>query len=66
MRRALRVYFTTNVVLLVMLGLTYPFLERGSGAWAITVVSLAVVVASLVLSGMAIRYEVTLPWPGET
>lgn len=66
MRRALRVYFTTNVVLLVMLGITYPFLERGSGTWAITVVSLAVVVASVVLSGLAIRYEVSLPWPGET
>lgn len=65
MRRALQLYFTTNVVLLVMLGLTFPFLERGSGTWAISLVSLSVVVPSVVLSGLAIRYGVTLPWPGE-
>lgn len=66
MRRALRLYFTTNVVLLVMLGVTFPFLERGSGSWAISVVALTVVVASLVVSGLAIRLDVSLPWPGET
>lgn len=66
MRRALRLYFTMNVVLLVMLGVTFPFLERGTGTWAISVVSLAVVVASVLLSGLAIRYDVTLPWARET
>lgn len=66
MRRALRLYFTTNVVLLVLLGVTFPFLERGSGSWAISIVSLTVVVASLVVSGLAIRLDVALPWPGET
>ena len=65
MRRALRLYFAMNVVLLVMLGVTFPFLESGTGAWAISVVSLAVVVPSVVLSGLAIRYDVTLPWVGD-
>lgn len=65
MRRALRLYFTMNVVLLVMLVITVPFLPRGSGAWAITLVSLSVVSASVLLSGLAIRYDVSLPWPGE-
>ena len=65
MRRALRLYFTMNVVLLVMLVVTVPFLPRGSGAWVITVVSLSVVSASVLLSGLAIRYDVSVPWPGE-
>lgn len=54
-----------NVVLLVMLGITFPFLERGSGTWAISVVSLAVVVTSVLVSGLAIRYDVSLPWAEE-
>lgn len=62
MQRALRLYFTMNVILLVMLAFSAPFLEPGSGAYVITVLSLAVIVPSIVLSGLAIRYGLPAPW----
>lgn len=62
MQRALRLYFTMNVVLLVMLAFSVPFLEPGTGTYVITVLSLAVIVPSIVLSGLAIRYGLPARW----
>lgn len=62
MQKALRLYFSMNVVLLVMLAFTFPFLDPGTGAYVISFISLSIVVPSIVLSGVVIRYGYTGPW----
>lgn len=62
--RALRLYFSMNVMLLVMLGVVFPFLEPDTGAYVISLVSFAIIVPSILCSGIAIRYGWTPPWQG--
>lgn len=47
----LRFYFTANVVMLTMLGLSYPFLTPGSPSAVVAQMSLVIIVPSVVLSG---------------
>lgn len=56
-RRAIRLFFTFNVVLLVMLGLSLPFQQPGTEAYVVSVLSLAVVLASLLVSGAVIYFD---------
>lgn len=56
-RRAIRLFFTFNVVLLVMLGLLLPFQQPGTEAYVVSVLSLAVVLASLLISGAVIYFD---------
>ncbi|MFC4438411.1 MULTISPECIES: hypothetical protein [Natrialbaceae] len=52
-----RLLFTMNAVLLALLVLTWPFVEPGSSAETITVVSLVFIVASMVGLAGIIRLE---------
>lgn len=52
-----QVLFGLNVVLLVMLALSWPFQEPGSPARVITVFSLAVIAVSLVGLAVVIRVD---------
>lgn len=56
-RNAVRLFFTFNVVLLVMLAVSLPFQEPGTETYVVSVVSLAVVVGSLVVSGLYVYLE---------
>lgn len=50
-RKALQVYFTMNVVLLVLLSFSFPFLKRGTGTFVVAMLSLGIILVSLVVSG---------------
>ena len=65
MDQALRAYFVVNVAMLVMLGVVLPFQERGTAAFVITVAALVVVVASVLVSGAVIYFQVRIPPMGE-
>ncbi len=64
MQAIIRLYFLINVVLLVMLAVTFPFVEPGSATYVVSVLAFAILVPSVSLSGLAIRYNWTVPWFG--
>lgn len=51
LRAALQLYFATNVVLLVLLSFSFPFLERGTGTFVVAMLALGIILVGLVLSG---------------
>lgn len=51
----LAVLFALNVVLLTALVLTFPFVERGSSSYYVSVASFAIIGTSLVGIGVVIR-----------
>lgn len=58
--QAVRAYFVANVVLLVILGVTLPFQEPGTGPYVITIAALAVVVPGVVSAGALLYVDVDL------
>lgn len=60
-RKALQVYFTMNVVLLVLLSFSFPFLERGTGTFVVAMLALGVILVSLFVSGGLIYTGVLEP-----
>lgn len=61
LEQAVRAYFVANVVLLVVLGVTLPFQEPGTGAYVITIAALAVVVPGVLGAGALLYFDVDLP-----
>lgn len=64
-REALQVYFTMNVVLLVLLSFSLPFLERGTGTFVVAMLALAIILAGLLVSGGLI-YTGAYQTPGDS
>lgn len=56
-RKAIRLYFTFNVVLLVMLGLSLPFQQPGTETYVVSVISLVIVLVSLLASGLVVYFD---------
>lgn len=52
-----RLLFTLNTVVLVMLAMSAPFIEIGSGAFVVSVLSLAFITTSMVGLGGIIWYQ---------
>jgi len=52
-----RVLFAANLVLLVLLGVSFPSLEPGSGSYVIAVLSIGIIFASLAGLGIVIWYD---------
>ena len=51
------ILFTLNVVLLVLLGLSFPFVERGTPTFVITLLSLAIIGISLLGLSLLIYFD---------
>lgn len=56
-RTAIRLFFSFNVVLLVMLGLSLPFQQPGTEAYVVSVLSLVIVLVSLLVSGGVVYFD---------
>lgn len=56
-RVLLRVYFSMNVVLLVLLAVAFPFIEPGTGSMVIAKLNALILVPSILLSGALIYRE---------
>ncbi|WP_228546194.1 hypothetical protein [Halegenticoccus tardaugens] len=52
-----RVLFALNVVLLALLAVSVPFQRPGTGAWVISIVSVAIIGASLLGLFVLIRID---------
>lgn len=50
-RTALQLYFATNVVLLVLLSFSFPFLERGTATFVVAMLALGIILVGLLVSG---------------
>lgn len=53
----LRFYFSMNVIMLVMLLISYPFLEPGSASAVVAKLAFAVVIPSILVSAYLIYRE---------
>lgn len=62
-RKAIRLFFTFNVVLLVMLGLSLPFQQPGTETYVVSVLSLVIVLVSLLVSGGVIYFDLGASGP---
>ncbi|WP_224450380.1 hypothetical protein [Haloprofundus salilacus] len=60
MEKFLRVVFGLNVVFLVLLGVSFLGIERGSGSFVVAILSVGVITVTLLLTGTLIYID----WDG--